>query len=278
MSREILIHVHRNWRVCYEIAEAIKDSLLSFGFDTKALYYRDRSFPSIKSLKNEFIISFAHKTDYSDAIDFNNRIIIFIETDHIWYPGLRVSNPIQYSRFARSLHFFDYGKDLRDQNIYYFPLGYHKAFDTTIEKRDLRDTFSLGSAKPIRKAFRENFNLFAVEDQVWGQERDELIMTSKVNINSAFDVDYWHSPLHASLILFKGKMLMQEDYGKDDYNWHAPYLVLFNQENFKEKLDYWVNHDKERREFEDYIYTEVKKHKFEDYLYNSIGDLLESYR
>ena len=261
-----------------ELTESLKDALISFDFDAEYIY---------GNKIEDFNIFITGKGAPNVDPGFIN---IFFETDHIYATG-RQKSPIDYKKFTRSLHWFDYtpksrlpvpnDKDLTIENIYYCPIGYSKYFDTVIPKEDLRPTFHMGRSGTYgyRDAFRLKYSLWNPGKNVLGDERDKLIVTSKVNINSRCQALYHFTPLHAALILSKGKLYMQEDFGWDDYNWYKPYLVLFTEENFREKLNYWINHDKERHEFERFIYEDIKKnHPFEKYLYAAIGDLLEQYR
>ena len=271
MSKKIhVITVHHHWAY-RELASSITDALKLYGFDVhQSDYFLDQSDFNI-------FISGQHQ-----EVDRNNINIVY-ETDHAFKsPTIRL---LDYTKYTRSLHWFDYTQDLTDQNIYYCPIGYSKHFDTHLSKRDLRPNFHMGRTEVNgpRDLLRKKYNLFTVNDphriEIIGKERDELIVTSKVNINSKFHEDYAFASMHAALILCKGKMLLQEDYGLDDYNWYKPYLVLFTDDNFLEKLEYWTTHDKERHEFEAFIYEDIKaNHKFEDIFYAAIGDLLEEYR
>jgi hypothetical protein len=277
MARKIsVISIHHQWAY-KELAESIKDALIIFGFEAEC-------YNEIKYQTDFNIFISGQALGVSDSA-----INIIYETDHIFKsPAQR---PIDFVRYTRSLHWFDYKQDLTDQNIYYCPIGYSKYFDTHLIKRDLRPNFHLGRTAPTgfgscRHLFRTKHDLFSIprpgSPQIMGDERDEIIVTSKVNINSKFHDNYAFTPLHAALILCKGKMLLQEDYGLDDYNWYKPYLILFDEfdeADFRSKLDYWVSHDKERHDFEQFIHEDIKKnHKFEDIFYDAIGDLLEQYR
>lgn len=268
---QIGISVRSHQWTYQELAESIKDALMYFGFDAEIVYgkeYEHRDF--------NFYTGGAGNDNFKPE-----GISIFYETDHIDTP-LRKRRPINYKLYTRSLHWFDYKKDLTTDNIHYCPIGYSKHFDTHLPREDLRPVFHMGrdGGLGFRKAFRARHNLWTTSSYTTiGEERDELIVTSKVNVNSRLEKVYWFTPLHAALIIHKGKLYMQEDHGQDDYNWYKPYMVLFTEDNFMKQLDYWVSHDKERREFEKFVHEEVKKnHPFEKYLYDAIGDLLEQYR
>jgi len=270
MSRKIAINVVHNKWAYEELAESIKDALISFDFDATVSY--------AGTVTEDFNIFITGKG--APGLDTtNNRVNIFFETDHI-DAVLRQRAPIDYSIFTRSLHFFDYTRDLTDQNIYYCPIGYSKHFDTDIPRQDLRPNFHMGRSGNYghRNQFRGKYDLWTLPPIV-GAERDEIIVTSKVNINSRMQTLYFFTPLHAALILCKGKLYMQEELGHDDYNFYKPYLILFDESDFRSKLDYWVFHDKERHDFEQFVHEDIKKnHPFEKYLYAAIGDLLEQYR
>ena len=272
MGREILVYARYRKGVYVELVESMKDSLLHLGFDAVTGYESGRPPQGY-----DFIIEIVSKFDNRP----HSEISVFVEIDHIDLEGHK---KVDYAAFTRSLHIFDYKRDLTRENIYYCPIGYSKHFDTAALRVDLRDSFHMGvsrSRRGLRYRFRHKHNLWTTHDRryVFGEERDEFIVTSKINVNTRPFVDYWFTPLHAALVLFKGKLYMQEDMGKDDYNWYKQYMVLFTEENFQEKYDYWLSHDRERREFEQFVHEDIKKnHPFEKYFYAAMGDLLEDYR
>jgi len=274
MKKIKIITVHHHWAYT-ELVKSIQDVLNSYGFEA---YYGDE----LKDFESFNI--FISGQNFGPPVDCIN---ILFETDHAFLsPAKRI---LDYFRFTRSLTWFDYGEDLREsRNIYYCPLGYSKHFDTDIPRQDKRDTLHIGRSEPVgygdcRHEFRTKYNLFGFPHpgggEKIGRERDEYIVTSKVNINSKFHEKYAFVTLHAALIVNKGKLLLQEDYGLNDYGLYKPYIVLFNDKDFEEKLNYWISHDKERHDFEKFVYEEMKtKHRFEKYLYEVIGDLLGAYK
>lgn len=272
MGRHILVRANRNgaWATS-ELVEAIKDAVTDYGFDV-IVQYSNRKAPR----GYDFIIQVGARYGINQP---DSAISVFVDTDHIELREQRGSS-LDYSAFTRSLHFFDYKEDLTHKNIYYCPIGYSRHFDTTIPHWDLRDSFHMGryNGHRSRKRFRMKHKLWS-PGLVHGAERDAYIVTSKININSRASEDYWFTPLHAALIVQKGKLYMQDDVGKDDYHFYKPYLVLFTEEDFKEKYDYWLTHDKKRREFEQFIHEDIKQnHPFGKYFYAAMGDLLEDYR
>jgi|WetSurMetagenome_2_1015567.scaffolds.fasta_scaffold03350_9 hypothetical protein len=272
MKKINIISVHHQWAY-KELSLSIRDACISYGFDAQC--YNDIN----------------EQTDFNIFITGRNigpnpnSINIVFETDHAFLSP--ANRTLDYKKYTRSLHFFDYGKDLRRENIYHCPIGYSKYFDTLIPRIDKRSNFHMGRTTPegfgsCRQQFRDKFNLFTVNlpgtAEVINDIRDELIVTSKVNINSKFHENYAFVAMHAALILCKGKMLLQEDYGLDDYSIYKPYLILFTEKDFQEKLNYWADYNSERKDFEAFIYEDIKKHKFEDIFYSVIGDLLEQYK
>jgi len=270
--KKILVHTTKSGAWCTaELTESIKDALIYFGFDAVS-EYRNRGISS----GYDFVI----QVGYGNGFHPHTGIYVFVETDMI---GLRknYNTILDYTIFTRSLHPFDYKEDLTSENIYYCPVGYSKHYDTTIPHTDLRDSFCMGRDRygPARGEFRKRYNLWTTDTIVAGKERDELIVTSKININPRPYENYWFTTLHASLVVFKGKLLMQDDVGKDDYNFYRPYMILYTEDDFIDKYNYWLTHDKERHEFEQFIYEDLKNnHPFEKYFYAAMGDILEEYR
>lgn len=278
MSRKInVIAVHHQWALV-ELAMSIVNSLNIYGFEAK--YYEDVN----KQIDFNVFVS---GQDFHLAS--NDNINIQVETDHIELDK-QIKRSIthkDYFKYTRSLHFFDYKENLEHENIYYCPIGYSKYFDTNIKREELRDSFHMGRASfsgpdSVRTTFRNKYKFSTINgpgtEPIIGGERDKLIVTTKVNVNSRLYEDYWFTPLHAALIIHKGKLLLQDDCGKDDYNWYKDYMILFTEEDFNDKIKHWINNNKERREFEAFIYKEVKeKHPFEKYFYEAVGDLLDKY-
>jgi hypothetical protein len=271
MATKITIQcVERHFGIIQELSKSIQDALNEYGFDAQIKFGMDLdcAFTVVMGCKGQMDWPEGHK-------------YVLIETDHIDTP-LRQRTPINYSDKAiiRSLHWSDYKRDLRDKNIYYCPIGYSKHFDTNIKREDLQDSFHMGRSGGygLRDAFRAKYNLWTTPAPVSGDVRDKIMVTSKININSKLQENYWFTPMHASLTIHKGKLLMQEDCEKDDYNFYKPYMILFNQENFKEKYDYWLNHDKERHEFEQFVYEDIRKnHPYNKYFYAAMEDILKEY-
>jgi len=273
MSKKIdVMTFHHQWAYV-ELAKSIRDALREYGFESN--YYDN------VDNQEDFNIVISGQPY---PIKNENAINIQFETDHI---ELTKTPPNYYLKFTRSLHWSDYKKDLRDKNIYYCPIGYSKHFDTNMSRNIIRDTFHMGRTSvdggdSVRHYFRQKHNLFTINyagtEPIIGDERDLYITSSKVNINSRLYENYWFTPMHAALIIHKGKLLLQDDCGKDDYNWYKDYIVLFTEEDFNDKIKYWINNNKERNEFEEFIYKEVKeKHSFEKYFYGAMSDLLETY-
>jgi hypothetical protein len=270
MARRITVITHLAPEMFVELALACVEALQSYGFD--AVYCVD---PACNK-QTDFNIIVSNKK--LKRVSKNNINVVW-ETEHI-ETIYRKKYPVDYTEYTRSLHWFDYKQDLTDRNIHFCPIGYSKWFDTSLPKRDIWPYFHMGATRRglPRYEFRKKFGI-QPDDQIYGRSRDVLIMRSKVNINTRAYEDYWFTPLHAALILFKGKMLLQDDTDKDDYYFYKPYLNFFTEDDFVEKLHYWLEHDKERHEWEHFIHEDMKaKFPFEKYLYDAIGDLLEDYR
>jgi hypothetical protein len=266
--KTITVHNQHNKWAFEELTESIKDAVLAYGgFDVKVNY-------GVISDPSDFMIHIFGKGLPVPA----SEISIIVETDHKDF-DLRQRAPIDYPKWTRSLHFFDYGEDLRHENIYFLPLGYSKHFDTNIPREIKRNNFHFGRGGD-RPSFRNRNNLWHPATLPIGRERDEYIVTSKVNINSPKYEKYCFTPLHAALIVHKGKVYLEQDYGKDEYHFFKDYIILYRDEiDCLGKIDHWVRHDKEREDFEKFIYDEVRtKHTFEKYFFEAMGDLLEAYK
>lgn len=132
----------------------------------------------------------------------------------------------------------------------HFPLGYSTQFDN-IEKHsqvEIRDTYFFGSLTNHRLKILKAQNIH-YRVRIWGKERDALINTSKLNVNlSAFNKPYCFAPIHALLIICKGKFLLQENC-HDNYDIWKPYIKEFTLTEYQKQKKYWLECEEERLRF-----------------------------
>lgn len=265
---EIKVFTFRNHHAFCELALTVVDALRLYGYESNYYGFKEDKTPG------QFNIAIGGQGSWNEPKDCIN---VLYETDHVdFYKEIGVEN--DYHRYIRALHYFDYKKDLKDKNIWYCPIGYSVRFDTDLPRQEDRDYFYFGFIESHRRRFLKKHGLERCHGNsgLWNHDRDNMIVSSKVNIISRKQPNWWFTPLHAALITQKGKLFLQDDCGKDDYHFYKPYLTLFNEDNFEDLFNYWVNHDQERRDYEAFIKDDFQKnHPFHKYFHAAMGDLLE---
>lgn len=153
------------------------------------------------------------------------------------------------SKWDRVLTFFRHLSD-KDKNILYFPLGYSSRFCSEPISAKEHDTYFFGSLTKDRIKFLDKFKIY-YEQKCYGHKRDSYIHNAKINVNiiPRNHREYFFAPLHALLILCKGKFLLQQSCEKD-YSLYKPYIKEFKDESdYQKTVDYWLKNKQERIQF-----------------------------
>lgn len=141
----------------------------------------------------------------------------------------------------------------------HFPLGYSTQFDNIgkCDQVENADTYFFGALTPLRCGILKS-NKISYQQKVWGKERDTLINKARLNVNLlARKTTYYFAPLHALLVICKGKFLFQESC-HGDYGIYKPYIKEFVSKNYISQRDYWLNHEEERLRFGQDTRTKLK--------------------
>lgn len=142
------------------------------------------------------------------------------------------------------------------ENVVHCPVGYSTAFgdvDETI-KEDI-DVYFYGSITPRRATFypilKEAGFHVVFDENVFGKERDDKIRRSKIVINLKAHDMWSYAPIHCLLAQAKGKFTLVEQYnsGDEPYTPGKHFDIFTNTDELVKKIEYWLSHEKERKEF-----------------------------
>ena len=166
--------------------------------------------------------------------------------------------------------------------VNYCPVGYSPVWERNLpEVEEDIDVLFYGSLTPRRIEFNKmlakaGYNIF-FNDKLYGLKRDEMIMRSKVVLNIKAHPKWSYGPLHCLPVQCQKKFMLAEKanggYGPFVPNKH---LKEYNGlEDCLEKVDYWLNHEKERKEFSKSAYEKmVKDCDFTNIFVNAMKGLL----
>lgn len=166
------------------------------------------------------------------------------------------------------------------QNVVYCPVGYSPVWESHLpEVEEGIDVLFYGSFTDRRKSFefdirsKTDLNVIFTQDH-YGLERDKFIMRSKIVLNIKAH-DLWsYGPMHC-LPTQANKKFMLAEKANGGYGPFKPgvHFVEYNGiDDCKEKIRYWLAHDKERKEFAINAYSDmVKTCDFTEILKNALG-------
>jgi hypothetical protein len=173
--------------------------------------------------------------------------------------------------------------------VRYCPYGYSPAFETDLPQVDEDiDLLFFGHHSPDRKAwFRQiqdspilnKRSIVVIDDEnpVFGRERDELIMRSKIVLNFKVQGFWFYAPLRGLITQCKKKLYMIEkpDGGYDPYIPDVHFKEFTTFDNFVEQVEYWLDHDKERNEFAVNAYEDIKeKYRWSQFIERGLREYL----
>jgi len=153
-----------------------------------------------------------------------------------------------YKRWDRIIVLFP--ELVLSDKIHLLILGYSSYFaqGTVDNRKKPINVFFFGSINNYRKHILTKNHIY-YEKTIYGKERDDLIRTSKVNINiCATSLPYYFAPIHALLVICKGEFLLQQRC-IGDYDIYKPYIKLFDLQNITDNIRYWILNKDERTDF-----------------------------
>jgi hypothetical protein len=148
--------------------------------------------------------------------------------------------------------------------VHYCPVGYSPIWEKNLpEVEEDIDVLFHGSLTDRRKNFefairRAGFTA-VFSDDLYGLERDKMIMRSKVVINIKAHDKWSYGPLHCLPTQCQMKFMLAER-ANGGYGPFVPGVHLQEFDGITdclEKLDYWISHEKERKEFSKSAYENM---------------------
>jgi hypothetical protein len=188
--------------------------------------------------------------------------------------------------YDRALELYKANTKLKGtENVRWCPIGYSPAFElkSPVEIEEDIDILFFGSKTERRKNFEKDIKkhlkgkVIIFRDGLFGEERDKLILRSKIVTNVKAHDMWSYGPLHCLLSQCKKKMTFSEKanggYGPFIPNKH--FIEYNSVEDFVKKAKKYLENEEERKDFAKRAYKEIKKNcKFTKYLKNALEDYL----
>lgn len=268
------IITYANWKMFVELAEAIKYSLNELGIDAKIT----RTYNGEN--RDMFVVIKAFRNFWPDVLP-DKSVKVLYQTEQLW--NRRDKGVYDLSnKWDIVLELFKENTliEKNTENVVYCPLGYSPAFEYNIEeKEDKNDILFWGSSerrtKIINNIKEMGYNIKVI--QTFGSKRDDEIMKSKIILGIKGRDIYSYTPHRFLLSQCKKKFTLIEkcNSGYATYMNGLHFVQYESMDDLQRKLDYWLSHDKERKEFEENMYEDIKKyHNFTDYLKKGLGGVI----
>jgi hypothetical protein len=256
--------------------------MIAFSMDEISLLKKGHKFSEI-SIVDELDVGKGSVPVSNYKVDYN----FVIKAFRNWYPmNLKYGKKILFqteecwnnreqghyrsdllSGFDRILEMYDENVKLKQTEIVrYCPVGYSPVFEKNlpIVTEDI-DVLFHGSLTVRRKGFESalrtaGFNC-VFSDKLYGIEREKMIMRSKVVLNIKAHPKWSYGPLHCLPTQCQKKFMLAEK-ANGGYGPFVPgrHLSEYNgMDDCLEKVDYWISHEKERKEFSINAYETMKK-------------------
>jgi hypothetical protein len=275
--------------VFIELAKSIEFALIErFNFDPKDIKIHgmdERNGKEVERFDKEDVeLTFILKALRKYIPSFRAKRILF-QTEELWnrremnsYFGLYA--PL----YDRCLEMYDENINLRNtKNVVYCPVGYSPVWESKLEdvEEDI-DVLFHGSITPRRVDFQEMLVAQGLKvnftSNAFGEKRNQLIKRSKIDINIKAHDKWSYGPMHCLPAQANKNFMLAEKanggYGPFKAGIHvAEYDGL---EDCKEKVLYWLSHNKERKEFAVNAYEDmVKNCHFNDIFEKAMGPCRE---
>ena len=256
--------------VFIELAESIKYALNQFGINDVVI--QDMDIQDGKSVedffKAEYDLTFMIKAFKRFSIYYAKGKKVLFQPEELWnrrqahrYFGLMAEE------YDRVLEMYDENVNLRGtQNVVYCPVGYSPVWESNLpEVKEDIDILFHGSMTDRRKEFYVMFKEMGLKimftGNAYGIERNKLIMRSKIDLNIRAHDQWSYGPMHC-LPAQANKKFMLAEKGKGGYGPFKPGLHVAEYDGIKEckeKVLYWLEHEKERKEFAINAYEDMIK-------------------
>ncbi len=258
--------------VFIEYAEAIRHSLSELGYDKEKIFIED-STGDLNRSDQSFCMTFVFISLKNWKPWHIHGHAILVQTEELWN---RRAQGAYFSSgggnmgdgFTRVLEMYDENCKIPigTKNVVYCPVGY-----SPIWERDLPDVPEdidicfHGSITDRRKKFRKEFEKMGLNvvftQTAYGAKRDKLIARSKIDINIKAHDNWSYGPLHCLPAQANKKFMLAEKanggYGPFKSGIHvAAYNGLGD---CVKKVRYWLDHEKERKEFAIKAYDDMVK-------------------
>lgn len=263
-----------NYKAFIELAESIKYALTTFG--VTEIDIQDLNVKNFKDVQRFYAAKYDLTFMMIALRSFNaapiKGIKILFQTEELWnrreknnYFGLGSAD------YHRVLEMYDENVKIggNTRNVVYCPVGYSPAWEVDLPKvKEDIDVFFHGSITDRRKEFlrmitsavgKEKTYLFTQD--AWGLKREKLIMRSKIVINIKAHDNWSYGPMHC-LPSQANKKFMLAEKGNGGYGPFVPGIHVAEYDGIqdcKEKVLYWLSHEKERKEFAEKAYIDMKK-------------------
>jgi hypothetical protein len=256
-----------------ELAEMIKYSLNEINLRTKGVPFdkiviQDDAQISTRDLYDLNFIIRAFRPFSAECLQGGPKILF--QTEECW--NNREKGAYRWELTVgcvRVLEMYDENCKLKDtEKVHYCPVGYSPVWEKNLpEVEEDIDVFFHGSFTPRRAKFcsmleAAGYNVkFTVKKGIFGIEREKMIMRSKVVLNIKAHDKWSYGPLHCLPTQCQKKFMLAER-ANGGYGPFRPGIHLQEYDGLTdclEKVDYWISHEKERKEFSVSAYESMLK-------------------
>lgn len=262
--------------VFIEFANSVKFALESIGIPTE-IYEDERTADYGREYRLTFVIKALRQFPLEGRI---KGIKILLQTEELWNRRERGSYDLSVG-YYRVLEMYDENVRIPfgTENVVYCPVGYSPVWETNLPdvEEDI-DVLFHGSITPRRKEFEAAIAKMGLTtyftDKAYGLERDALIKRSKIDINIKAHDKWSYGPMHC-LPAQANKKFMLAEKANGGYGPFKPGVHVQEYNGLADclnKIEYWISHEKERKEFSLSAYEDmVKTCDYTEIFKNALG-------
>jgi hypothetical protein len=263
--------------VFIEFANSVRYALESFGIPTE-IYEDENAADYGREYRLTFVIKALRKFPLEGRIRGTK---ILLQTEELW-------NRREWDRYDlssayhRVLEMYDENVKITygTENVVYCPVGYSPVWESNLPdvEEDI-DVLFHGSITPRRREFEAAIMKMGLRvmftDQAYGVERDKLIKRSKIDINIKAHDKWSYGPMHC-LPAQANKKFMLAEKANGGYGPFKPGVHVQEYNGLTDclnKIEHWISHDKERKEFALSAYDDmVKTCNYTNIFRNALGN------